>query len=393
MNVENAMFVKELKRIFVSGFLLLTTCSIALAQGDEPIIPNLPAVPNFAPSTVPPNGDVNPYGVAITPHNFAAGGALRSGDILVSNFNDSANVQGTGTTIVRITPNAQTSVFFQGHPGLGLTTALGVVRRGFVFVGSVPTTDGTCNTIGQTEPPALLILDRNGRRLKTLADRKLLDGPWDLTIHDQGELAQVFVSNVLNGTVTRIDLRFPEAGHGRRQENPIVEKMTQIASGYGHACNAAAVVVGPTGLAYDAARDILYVASTADNKIFAVPDARKTGRDRGRGALIYQDNVHLHGPLGLVLDPNGDLITANGDAINADAKQPSELVEFTVRGRFVGQFSVDPNQGAAFGLAVEESGGGNEEHGGFMEEGRNHRGVRFVAVEDATNALDIWDLR
>jgi hypothetical protein len=333
----------------------------------EPIIPNLPATPTFSPSTVPSNGDVNPYGVAFIPHNFVAGGAVHPGDIIVSNFNDSGNTQGTGTTIVRITPDAQTSLFFQGQPGLGFTTALGVVRRGFVFVGSLPTTDGTCHTIGQT---SLLIIDRNGNLVTTLTDPNLLNGPWDLTIHDQGELAQVFVSNVLSGTVTRIDLRVPQHG------NPIIEKMTQIASGFGTACSKAAVVVGPTGLAYDAAKDILYVASTSDNEIFAVSHARKTQSDQGTGALIYQDNVHLHGPLALALDPNGDLITANGDAVNTDTSQPSELVEFTVTGQFVGQFSVDPSLGAAFGLAVEAS--GNSE--------------RFAAVDDATNVLDIWDL-
>ena len=136
----------------ISTVLLLLCVDYAFGQSTkhEPIIPNLPATPSFSPSTVPPNGDVNPYGVAFVPHNFAVGGILHPGDIIVSNFNDSANIQGTGTTIVRITPDAQTSVFFQGQPGLGLTTALGVVRRGFVFVGSVPTTDGTCSTIGNT---------------------------------------------------------------------------------------------------------------------------------------------------------------------------------------------------------------------------------------------------
>jgi hypothetical protein len=361
---------KAKTNLAISGVLLLLGVNSALGQNvkRQPIIPNLPVTATFSPSTVPASGDLNPYGVAFVPHNFVAGGALNPGDIIASNFNDSTNTQGTGTTIVRITPDAQTSVFFQGQPGLGLTTALGVLRRGFVFVGSLPTMDGTCNTIGQT---SLLIIDRIGNQVTTLTDANLLNGPWDLTIYDQGELAQVFVSNVLSGTVTRINLRVPKNG------NPIVENMTQIASGYGHACNAAAVVVGPTGLAYDAAKDILYVASTSDNEIFSVSNARKNDSDQGTGTLIYQDNVHLHGPLALALDPNGDLITANGDAINTDSSQPSELVEFTIAGQFVGQFSVDPGLGAAFGLAVSTS--GNRE--------------RFAAVDDATNVLDVWDLR
>ena len=359
----------------IAGLAALTwLLSVGLADSErhEPIIPELSATPTQSPSTVPANGDVNPYGVAFVPHGFPAGGPLKPGDIIVSNFNDIGNTQGKGTTIVSISPSGQLSLFFQGPPppGHGLTTALGVLKRGFVLVGSLPTTDGKCGTIGKIGQTSLLMLDRNGSQIMTLTDSKLLDGPWDLTIHDQGQFAQVFVSNVLSGTVTRIDLRVPQHG------NPVVQSMTQIASGYHHDCNAAAVVVGPTGLAYDAARDILYVASTDDNEIFAVPHARKTARDEGTGLLVYRDDEHLHGPLGLTLAPNGDLITANGDAVFGDPTQPSELVEFTPEGQFVGQFSVDPAQGAAFGLALHFKG---------------NTGT-FAAVDDATNVLDIWTL-
>ena len=52
-------------------------------------------------STVPANGDVNPYGITVVPQSV---GRLVSGDTLVSNFNNSANLQGTGTTIVQISP-------------------------------------------------------------------------------------------------------------------------------------------------------------------------------------------------------------------------------------------------------------------------------------------------
>src|SRR6516165_9556997 len=100
-------------------------------------------------STVPTNGDVNPYGVAFVPANFPRGGTLNPGDILVSNFNNNQNLQGTGTTITRITPGGQTSTFFQGPPGLGLTTALGILQKGYVIVGNLPTADGTPATVQQ----------------------------------------------------------------------------------------------------------------------------------------------------------------------------------------------------------------------------------------------------
>jgi hypothetical protein len=335
-----------------------------------PIIPNLP--PTFlSASTVPPNKDVNPYGVAFVPNGFPQGGPLHVGDILVSNFNNRRNSQGTGTTIVDIAPNGQQSVFFKGPstPGaLGLTTALGVLKSGFVIVGSLPTLDGTSSTI--QAPGSLLILNSRGKVVMTLSDSALLDGPWDLTINDQGNQAQVFVSNVLKGTVTRIDLMIPAGG------NPVVTGKTPIASGYLIRTDPAALVVGPTGLAYDAANDILYVASTGDNAIFAVANAKGRTMDNGKGTMVYTDPQHLHGPLALTLTPNGDLITANGDAVNADATQPSELVEFTPTGSFVAEKSVDSSPGSAFGLALETT----EDQ------------IHFAAVDDNLNTLDIWTI-
>jgi hypothetical protein len=339
-----------------------------LPDATSPILPHLPATPQINASTVPANGDVNPYGVAFVPKDFVSGGAIHPGDILVANFNDKANVQGTGTTIVSVTPKGAVSQFFKGPSTPGLDTALGVLERGFVLVGNVPTTDGSFNTIGQG---SLTILDKNGHVVANLTDNTLLDGPWDLTVHDEGGRAQVFVSNVLSGSVTRIDLKIPE--HGK----PVVESMTQIASGYTVMPNMAAVVVGPTGLAYDASHDILYVASTGDNKIFAVHHAKTRTGDGGTGRVVFHDNAHLRGPLGLALAPNGDLITANGDAVNANAKFPSELVEFTPKGHFVAQRSVDASgEGGAFGLAIESS---------------DDR-VTLAAVDDVTNTLKVFTL-
>jgi hypothetical protein len=82
-------------------------------------ISQLSTAPSQAVSTVPANGDVNPYGVAFVPRGFAGAGVLRAGDALVSNFNNSSNLQGTGSTIVRITPGGLQSAFYQGPPGVG----------------------------------------------------------------------------------------------------------------------------------------------------------------------------------------------------------------------------------------------------------------------------------
>jgi hypothetical protein len=239
-----------------------------------------------------------------------------------------------------------------------------------VLVGNTPAPNGTCPGVGQG---SLLVLDRFGKQVANLTNPLLLDGPWDLAIQDEGDHAQVFVSSVLNGVVTRLDLDLPDED-GRNNGN-ILRSATQIGGGYVHRCDSAALVVGPTGLALDRERDVLYVASTGDNAIFAIENARRIGSSAGRGKLVYKDDAHLHGPLALVMAPNGNLITTNGDAVNPDTSHPSEMVEFTTSGNFVAQRPVNSTAtGGAFGIAIS----GNEDQ------------IRFAAVDDVLNMLDIW---
>lgn len=305
--------------------------------------PYLPMPPQTS-STVPLNGDVNPYGVAFVPNGFP-GGVLNPGDVLVSNFNNSQNLQGTGATIVRVPIGGTPSLFFQGTPPLGLTTALVVLKAGLILVGNLPTADGTCAT---AQAGSILVLDAKGNLLQTLTDT-MINGPWDATINDQGSRAQLFVSNVLNGTVVRFSLTVSSSG-------VTINSHAQIGSGYMHRCDPAALVVGPTGLMFDARKNSLFVASTEDNAIFRIPSASSTTRDNGTGMLVYSDPIHLHGPLATAAAPNGDLLVSNSDVINSDPNQPSEIVEFTMNGQFVSQLSVDPNQGGSFGLATNVTG-------------------------------------
>jgi hypothetical protein len=111
--------------------------------------------------------------------------------------------------------------------------------------------------------------------------------------------------------------------------NVVIEKATQIASGFGHQCDPAAFVVGPTGVALDEEKDILYIFSTVDNAIFGIANASDRTSDAGMGHLVVQDQVYLHGPLGLVLAPNGYWISTQSDVINTDPAQLGEVVEFT----------------------------------------------------------------
>ncbi len=338
----------------------------AITQADEAFLPTLVTT-----STIPASGEVNPYGVCFVPDGFPAGGAVAAGDVLVSNFNGASNLQGTGTTIVSFTPagaiappGSATVFFTSALPGL--STALGALRRGYVLVGNVPTTDGCFATIGAG---ALQVLDRFGTPVATWTDATYLDGPWDLAIDDWGATAHVFVSNVLNGTVSRLDLAVGGTG-------VTVTRRTTVAIGFTVAPNAAAVVLGPTGLVYDRDADVLYVASTADNAVYRVAHARTRAAADAHPVRVFSD-PHLRGPLALRAAPNGHLLVANGDAVNGDPLHPSELVEFTKAGVFVREYDVDPSQGGAFGFDTRLAPGAP---------------FNFAVVDDVTNSLSVYRL-
>jgi hypothetical protein len=341
---------------------LLSAGLPASAQVTQSIFPLLP--PSV--STVPSNGDVNPYGVAFAPSNTPKSGLLQPGDILVSNFNNSQNLQGTGTTIIRVDKAGNSSTFFTSPQG-GLSAALGVLSDGIVLIGNLQTADGTPATV---QPGRLAVLNSAGVFLGTLGNSKTIDGPWGMAIHDTGNgvsgTAQVFVSNVLSGVVSRINITY--------NATSLSATDMVLADGFDHRLDPAALVLGPSGMAYSASNDTLYVASSADNAIYEIPTATATNSTVA-ARLLVGDSTHLHGPLDISILPDGNLVVANSDGSNADPNQPSELGEYTPEGTFLAQQSIDPNNGGAFGLATYNIGWGT---------------FRLAAVDDNANALNIW---
>lgn len=354
-------------RIAIAAAVFAAAVSPSFSQSsrfgsDDAFLP--PQVWNI--STVPANGDVNPYGVAFIDNSFPVGsGPLSHGDVLISNFNNSANQQGTGTTIVDISSNGTQTLFFQGTAPLGLTTALGTLRAGLVVVGNGPTSDGSSGTAAAG---SLLVINNQGKLIQTITG-PAINFPWDMTLVDNGGTAIAFVSNALDGTVNRLDFAVSASGL-------MLQNWKTIGSGYMHRGDPAALFVAPTGSAYDPRHDILYVASTGDNAVYAIHDAATRQSTAGLGDLVYEDNAHLHGALGLAWAPNGNLLVTNNDTVNPDPNQTSEIVEFTTRGRFVKEISVDPGAGGSFGLAVHS--------------GRS--GTVFAAVDDSTATLFVWKL-
>ncbi len=352
-------------RVTLAAAAMLSFAAVGVAQDNNDAF--LPSAVRSA-STVPSNGDVNPYGVAFIQNTFLTGkGPLQHGDILVSNFNNKNNLQGTGTTIVDIPANGgKPTLFFQGNAPLGLSTGLGTLQYGFVLVANLPTSDGTSNT---AKPGSILVINNQGKLIQTISE-SAIDGPWDMAVVDNGDRATVYVSNALNGTISRIDFGVNDQGIHQ------IDRAT-IASGYMHQGDPAALFDAPTGLVYDRRRDRLFVASTLDNLVFAVPQASTRTSSAGPGYIVYDDSTHLHGALAMAEAPNGHLLVTNNDVINADPNQPSEIVEFTKDGDFVKEIPVDPNLGGSFGLAVQVNDDGT---------------ATLAAVDDNALTLTVWTL-
>ena len=298
-------------------------------------------------STVPQNGDVNPYGVAVVPRST---GNLHRGDVLVSNFNDKTNAQGTGTTIVQVNPHGGMSLFAgisdsRCPGGVGLTTALVVLRSGWVIVGSLPTQNSKISG-----PGCLIVLDRWGHVQKTITGHGI-DGPWDMTALDLGNFAELFVTNVLGGILGQHTS--PNGGTVERliitsapHKTPRVLASRRIGSGFPARTDPAALVLGPTGVGLGF-NGTLYVADTLDNRIAGIPNAVFRHRDDGRGFTVSQGSA-LNSPLGLAIAPNGHILTVNGGDGN--------MVETTPHGKQIAVKTVDNNMGGAgnlFGLAVK----------------------------------------
>lgn len=338
------------------------SANVAGAAADSSFVGPFNHVFTVAP-TVPKNGDINPYGVAVVPRTR---GDLVAGQILVSNFNNGTNLQGTGTTIMEISPNGKVRQFASISAsylpgtcpgGVGLTTALVALSSGWVVVGSLPTRNGMAAT---AKAGCLLVLNSWGKVVKVIAGAPI-NGPWDMTAVDAGSTAWLFVTNVLNGTVANSPRVVNRATvvrvglDGLRGAAPRVTSEVVVADGLGARTDPAALVVGPTGLGVGADGTV-YVADSVANRIDAIPDAET--RSAPAKPVAVAGGGAINDPLGLAIAPNGDILTTNGNDGN--------LVESTPGGQQVAVKMLDtsntppgPNgAGTLFGLAVVPGGSG-----------------------------------
>lgn len=362
------------------AFSAATMAAPAIASAA--VLPGLQTNSTIA-STVPGNGDVNPYGMAQVKRST---GNLVAGHILISNFNNSQNQQGTGTTIVDMAPDGTLTVFATLNAaslpgscpgGVGLTTALVVLESGWVVVGSLPTTDGTSAT---AQAGCLIVLDNMGNAVETFFG-SLISGPWDMTAQDGWSQAKLFVTNVLNGTVaaggavvnggtvTRLNLKVSTSAM------PVLESITVIGSGFAEHTDPAALVIGPTGVGLHTFGDgdgdlddgaVLYVADTVNSRVTVIDHPLSRTTSAGTGHTLSSGGS-LNAPLGLIVAPGGEILTVNGG--------DGFITEISPFGHQVAKFQLDssgspPGAGALFGLVFDPM-----------------HGIWYV--DDATNTLNL----
>ncbi|MGF6932882.1 hypothetical protein OKW41_002021 [Paraburkholderia sp. UCT70] len=329
-------------------------------------------------NTVPDNGDQNPYALVVAP---VSAGTVKKGDVLVGNFNNSTNLQGTGSTIIDYHPDTRQMTVFATVPrdlkecpgGIGLSTAMTMLKSGWVIVGSTPSNDGTTGTKGAG---CLIVIDPQGKIASTISTPNIND-PWgNMAVVDNGTSATLFVSNAGFGvggaqgnppvfkqaTVLRLDLDVPEG------KPPVVKQETVIGSGFGAQADKGVFLVGPTGLALSADQKMLYVSDAIGNRLTEIDDPLTRDSSAGVGRQLTADGL-LHRPLAMVTAPNGHLLVTNalnGQVVEID---PATGKQLYARWIDTDKAQSPPGNGDLFGIAMTPEGDG------------------FYYVEDDVNTL------
>lgn len=347
-------------RLTALSFLALA-CALPAQAQDTSFLAGLKQH-RLATSTVPENGDQNPYAMAFVP---ASVGSLKQGDLLVDNFNNKDNLQGTGSTIISYSPaTGQMATFaaipanLQGCPGgVGLTTALAVLKSGWVIVGSAPSKDGTTKTLGRG---CLIVLDSSGKVAGTIAGPDISD-PWgNMAWIDDGAKATLFVSNVgfgigapgqpvqKNATVLRIEM---SVANGKL---PVVTDKTVIASGLSSQADQSVFLIGPTGLVLGK-NGTLYISDAIGNQVVAVENAVTRTDSAGTGRVVTKDGS-LQRPLAMAMAPNGNLLVTNGLNGQAVEIDPASGKQVATSWLDTDEAQTPPGSGDLFGIAVSPDG-------------------------------------
>ena len=265
-------------------------------------------------------------------------GDFTAGDLVVCNFNDKGNVQGTGYTIVALHPTPGSSPRSVSEDKLLLgCDALALTPGDVIFAAAFAANDNP-------------FLSDTG---KLIANMKGV--PFD---HPFGQVyaqpttgnAAIYESNAGNGTIVRVNL-----------SSTITFDV--IAKGFAVNHGKPGSIFGPSGLAYNPTGDILYVVDGKNNTVVSLSNVstiptggvivEKSGKkfkgpNAGNAHLVFA-GTPLNGPVSSALLFNGDLVVGN----TSNPSGQNVMVELSPAGKVLDTRNVDHGAaGAIFGMVA-----------------------------------------
>lgn len=289
-------------------------------------------------STVDPaTGDLNPYGLDVAK---ITSGKISAGDLVVCNFNNSSNIQGTGNSIIALHPALLSKPRSIVHAASLLgCNALAMAPSGPIWAAAFASNDNP-------------IFSSAGQLLSHLTG-----GPWN---HPFGEafvppvnsisVPAFYVSNAGDGSLVRVYV-YPGPNF----------RFATIATGFPINGGPPGGILGPSGLNYQPNGDRLYVVDGQNNALYAIDNVSKvpaggikvngltfSGMFAGSAHVIFH-GAPLNGPISSALLFNGNIVLGN----TLDPNGKNLMVEISPTGQMLFVKNVDAGAaGSLFGMVA-----------------------------------------
>jgi hypothetical protein len=307
--------------------------AVAASIGFGSVVGKLHHVVTIGSTVDPKNGDQNPYGLAIAP---TTAGMIKAGDLIISNFNDSANIQGLGTTLEVLHPTPGSKpISLISDPHLTGSAAVAMPPGSFPWVASYTANDNP-------------IVTPSGQ-LATSLNTFGWTGPWGQafspTAGPRGTSA-FYESNAYDGSIVRINVT--KRG---------TFTFDTIATGFSVNHGVPGNILAPAGLTYDSTSDVLYIVDSNANRVVAFQQPGKIpangivvtstgfGGPAGSMAHVVFAGKPLQAPISAALLFNGNLVVGN--------TTNNKLIELTPSGHAVNERLLDTGaKGALFGIVA-----------------------------------------
>jgi hypothetical protein len=293
-------------------------------------------------STTPSVGpaDVNPYGLTVAP---STAGDLTAGDLVVCDFNDPQNVQGTGTVIVALHPVVGARPrFIANNEELFGCNALALAPNDTIWAAAFSDNDNPIFSAGGA--------------LITPLDQFTWHHPFGeafapLRAGDPDDPAAFYISNAGDGSLVRVTF-------GAKFT------FTTIATGFPVNHGVPGSILGPSGLSYDATLDRLYIVDGTFNTLYEINQVSDVGANgiavSGAQGLLFSGSAanHAHvvfhgaplnGPISSALLPGGNIAVGN----TLDPNGKNLIIEISPGGSVLDVRNVDNGAaGAIFGMVA-----------------------------------------